>query len=98
MDKLDTILQQLQTIASLQIVITIETLAFMFVDSYIEHNPLPPETSPEHLKAIQCEMIAIIIAHAMNNSANLLLNKSALQDNAADIASAAIAKAADKLH
>jgi hypothetical protein len=99
-DKLTLITQSLQLVDPKQLAVAFECAVFMLVEDYIRSNPIPAATD-EAQRAVRREMVAITMANALNTAAEVITScakSQEKQDNAADIATAAIAKAAGKLN
>lgn len=83
-----------------QLETALEAAAFAGVQIYLKDNPLPAECTAEERAAVFNEMVGRALIGAIN-AAGLALkaesDKGAQEENAKDIAEAAIAKAAGKL-
>src|SRR3990167_9115951 len=100
MDALNKIRLALPQVPPQQMIIALDAIAGMFAREYLDHNPLPAEATPEEVAALLRQYTAQTLETVLNGAAEIILGthaQEAKQANAADIAQAAIAKAAGKL-
>ena len=107
MKKLDAVHAALPAMAPQQIAIALEAVALMFVADYLEHNPPPVEITADERAGLVTDMVAYTMSTALNTAAAVILQSKSITEraptpaqeaNAADVAAAAIAKAAGKLN
>ena len=101
MNAIDQIRKALQKVPPPQLQVALEVVASMYVTGYMDHHPLPYGTTAEELRELIDILIGQTITTAVNGAAKIIMEVHAQetkQANAADIAQAAIAKAAGKLN
>ena len=97
----------LLTLSPQQLAIALESCAFVYVESYLQHTPPPEGTTPEEREALREAMIYSALIKALNTAAEVALELAAKPDTQPDpdaeavaqaMAEAAILKAAGKTH